>query len=139
MAEFDIEKSAGFLLAKAHQRLYAYFREEFCDYPITPPQFALLAFLWRRDGLSQRELSERTEVDRTTIGGLVDRLEKAGLVSRRPNPADRRAYLVYLTEAGKGLEKELTPLALRIRERVTGGLAPGEYEKLCELLEKLRG
>jgi DNA-binding MarR family transcriptional regulator len=139
MVEFDIEKSAGFLLAKAHQRLYAYFRRELSDYAITPPQFALLAFLWRRDGLSQTELSERTEVDRTTISGLVDRLEKTGLVERRPNPSDRRACLVNLTQAGKALEKELTPIAVHARERVTGGLAPGEYEKLCELLEKLRG
>lgn len=139
MAEFDIEKSAGFLLHKAYQRIYAYFRRELVDYAITPQQFALLAFLWRRDGLSQTELSERTEVDRTTIGGLVDRLEKAGLVKRRSNPCDRRAHLVYLTDAGKGLEEELTPIALRVRERATGGLAPGEYEKLCELLEKLRG
>lgn len=139
MEEFNIEKSVGFLLAKAHQRLYAHFRRELANYAITPPQFALLAFLWRKDGLSQTELSEMTEVDRTTIGGLIDRLEKAGLVQRRPNPADRRAYSVHLTEQGKALEKELTPIALRVRERTAAGLAPGEYAKLCELLEKLRG
>lgn len=137
--KLDIEKSVGFLLAKAHQRLHAYFRQELEDYDITPPQFALLAFLWRQDGLSQVELSERLEVDRTTIGGVIDRLGKIGLITRRPNPSDRRAYLVCLTEAGKRLEQELTPVAMRVRERVTAGLAPGEYEKLCGLLQKLRG
>jgi DNA-binding MarR family transcriptional regulator len=139
VAEFRIEKSVGFLLAKAHQRLYAHFRQELANFSLTPPQFALLAFLWERDGLSQAELSERTEVDRTTLGGLVDRLEKAGLVKRLPNPQDRRAYLIHLTPRGEKLEKTLAPIALRIRERVTEGLEPGEVEKLCELLEKLRG
>jgi DNA-binding MarR family transcriptional regulator len=73
------------------------------------------------------------------LGGLVDRLEKAGLVKRLPNPQDRRAYLIHLTPRGEKLEKTLAPIALRIRERVTEGLEPGEVEKLCELLEKLRG
>ncbi len=139
MSGFDVEKSVGFLLAKAHQRLYAFFRQELAGYGITPPQFALLAFLWKQDGLSQVELSEKTEVDRTTIGGLVDRLEKAGLVERYPSPVDRRAHLVYLTAKGRSLEEELGRIALRVRCRYTAALAPAEYDNLCELLEKLRG
>ncbi len=139
MVEFKIEKSVGFLLSKVHQRLYAHFRQELAGFAITPPQFALLAFLWEKDGLSQTELAERTEVDRTTIGGLIDRLEKVGLVKRLVNPQDRRAHLVHLTPQGRRLEKELTPIARRVRERFTAGLGPGEYERLCELLEKLRG
>lgn len=138
MAEFHIEKSLCFLLSKAHQRLYAHFRQELAGFAITPAQFALLAFLWEEDGLSQAALSERSEIDRTTIGGLIDRLEKAGLVERLVNPQDRRAHLIHLTPQGKRMKKELAPIALRVRERITAGFAPGDYEKLCELLEKLR-
>lgn len=139
MNDFDIEKSVGFLLAKAHQRLFAAFRKELAPFGLTPPQFALLGFLWKKDGLSQVEISEKSEVDRTTIGGLVDRLEKCGLVERRRHPEDRRVYLVHLTEAGRALESELSPVALRAREKFTAGLEPGDYEKLCEMLKKLRG
>jgi len=138
MSGFDVEKSAGFLLAKAHQRLYGVFRKELAPFGITPPQFALLAFLWKEDGLSQTQVSEMTEVDRTTIGGLIDRLEIAGLVKRRPHPADRRTHLIHLTDRGRDLEEELSRIALRVRGRFTANLAPGEYDKLCELLEKLR-
>ncbi len=138
MTDFDVAKSVGFLLAKAHQRLYACFRQELSPFGITPPQFALLAFLWKEDGLSQTELSERTETDRTTLGGLVDRLEKGGLIERRPHPSDRRSFLVYLTAAGRNLEEDLSRIALQVRQRATAGLAPGEYATLCELLEKLR-
>ena len=139
MSGFDVEKSVGFLLAKAHQRFYAFFRQELADYQLTPPQFALLAFLWKQEGLSQVELSEKTEVDRTTLGGLIDRLEKSGLVERYPNPVDRRAHLIQLTVKGRSLEEELGRIALRVRGRYTAALGPGEYDKLCELLEKLRG
>ncbi len=136
---FDIEKSVGFLLAKAHQCLFARFRDLLAPHGITPPQFALLAFLWKRDGLSQTELTEKTDVDRTTLSGLIDRLEKQGLVARTPHPNDRRAYLVTLTPAGRQLEGELTPLALRVRQQICTGLSPDEYEQLCQLLNRMRG
>ncbi len=134
----DIEKSIGFLLAKAYQRGCAIFKEEFSDYDLTPQQFGLLAFLWQRDGLSQTELSERSQIDRTTIGGLIDRLEKEGLVQRLPHPEDRRAYSICLTEKGKALETALSPLALRVQEKITGKLTDDERETLKKILEKLR-
>jgi len=136
---FDIEKSVGFLLAKAHQALFARFRDLLAPHGITPPQFALLGFLWQQDSLSQIELSEKTDIDRTTLSGLVDRLEKLGLVRRLPHPSDRRACLVTLTAAGRDAEAVLTPLALHMRQQFSDGLAPGEYEQLCRLLIRLRG
>lgn len=138
MKTFDVETSVGFLLAKAHQSLYRQFRELLTPFGLTPPQFALLAFLWREDGLSQAALSEKTDVDRTTLSGLVDRLQKLDLVKRRPDPADRRACQVCLTAAGRQLEEQLVPLALTLRQRVGSNLASGEYDLLCALLEKIR-
>ncbi|WP_020676786.1 MarR family winged helix-turn-helix transcriptional regulator [Geopsychrobacter electrodiphilus] len=137
--DFDIEKSVGFLLAKAHQNLFAQFRDLLAPHGITPPQFALLGFLWKQDGLSQVELSEKTEIDRTTLSGLIDRLEKQGLVTRQPHPGDRRAFLVALTSAGRAIESLLVPLAMQIRQQLKDGLSPEEYEQLCFLLNRLRG
>jgi MarR family transcriptional regulator, lower aerobic nicotinate degradation pathway regulator len=137
--QFDIEKSVGFLIAKVYQRLFSCFRTRLEPYGITPPQFALLAFLWKQDGLSQAELSEKTEVDRTTLSGLIDRLQKLDLVERRRHPADRRVWLVHLTPAGRQLEEKLVPITLQVREQFTVNLEGGEYHKLCELLKKLRG
>ncbi len=138
MTDFNIETSVGFLLAKAHQRLYACFRNELAPFGVTPPQFALLAFLWKQDGLSQVELSEQSGVDRTTLSGLVDRLQQQGLAVRAPDPEDRRACRVELTAAGRGLENDLVPLAVRIRQQFSSGMTPQEYQQLCHLLNKLR-
>jgi DNA-binding MarR family transcriptional regulator len=138
MARFDIEKSVGFMLAKAHQCLFSHLGEVFKPYGITAKQFALLAFLWKQDGLSQTELSERADIDRTTLSGMVDRLAHAGLVERVPCPEDRRAYLVRLTVKGAGLEPELSALAFQVRKDLFGRFAEGEYEQLCMLLGKLR-
>lgn len=134
----DIERSVGFLMAKAYQRACALFKEEFDRYDLTPQQFGILAFLAIEDGLSQAELSARTQIDRTTMGGIVDRLEKEGLVERRHHPGDRRAYQVCLTSRGKRLEQELEPLALRVQEKVNAPLTEEERETLVRLLEKIR-
>lgn len=138
MNHFDIEESVGFLVAKAYQRLFSCFRVGLEPYGITPPQFALLAFLWKQDGLSQAELSEKSEVDRTTLSGLIDRLQKLALVERCRHPADRRVWLVRLTPAGRSLEEKLVPIALEVRENLTSSLRDDEYRGLCELLKKLR-
>lgn len=138
MIAFEIEKSVGFLMAKAYQRVFAHFRQLLAPFKITPPQFALLAFLWQEDGLSQTELAAKSEIDRTTIGGLIDRLEKLALVRRECHPKDRRAYQIFLTDYGRSLEVQLQSLALKVREHFTGHLSSGEYEQLCVLLQKLR-
>ena len=134
----DIEKSVGFLLAKAYQRACALFKEEFDHYDITPQQFGLLAFLWLEDGLSQAELSARSQIDRTTMGGIIDRLEKEGLVERRHHPEDRRAYQVFLTVRGRSLEDQLSSGADRVLRKVTSPLTEQEHETLVRLLTKIR-
>lgn len=134
----DIEKSVGFLLAKAYQRACALFKEEFESYDLTPQQFGLLAFLWIEDGLSQTELSTRSQIDRTTMGGIIDRLEKEGLVERANNPDDRRAFQVFLTDKGKFLEDELCSVANRVLVKVNNPLTGEEQATLVRLLEKIR-
>lgn len=136
---YDVEKSIGFLLSKGYQRSWALLREEIEIYDLTPPQFGLLAFLWQQDGLTQVELSEKGQIDRTTIGGLIDRLEKSGLVERRPHPLDRRAYKIHLTERGKAMEKPLSECAGRALAKLTNGLSGQEIGELTRMLEILRG
>jgi DNA-binding MarR family transcriptional regulator len=135
---FEIENSLGFLLAKAYQRGYSLFKKPLEKFGLTPKQFSLLAFLWKQDGLSQIELSEKCQIDRTTIGGLLDRLEKLGYVSRHPHPDDRRAYLIRLTDSGKSLEKELLGIARQVTDIFGAKLSKEEILTLRDLLRKLR-
>jgi DNA-binding MarR family transcriptional regulator len=135
---FDVERSVGFLLAKAYQHVVSLYKEEFAVYKITPPQFILLAYLWKMDTVSQTELSEMTQIDRTTIVGIVDRLVEKGLVERQQHPEDRRAYRIILTARGRELETELRMAANRVRDKMTTRILPGEYKTLGRLLKRLR-
>jgi DNA-binding MarR family transcriptional regulator len=133
-----IDRSVGFLLAKAYQRACALYKEQFDAYDITPQQFGLLRFLWEEDGLTQVELSNRSQIDRTTIGGLIDRLEHSGLVQRLPHPDDRRAYRICLTESGRRLQEELIPLGEELHRRILAPLTSDEAKTLVTILQKLR-
>lgn len=133
-----VANSVGFLLAKAYQRACAIYKEQFETYDLTPQQFGLLRFLWEEDGITQVELSNRSQIDRTTIGGLIDRLEQSGLLQRRPHPEDRRAYRISLTTEGKSLEVELTPLTEELHRKILAPLTPEEIETLTAILHKLR-
>lgn len=134
----EVSKSIGFLLAKAYQRACALYKETFDNYDLTPQQFGLLRFLWEEDGITQVELSSRSQIDRTTIGGLIDRLEQSGLLKRLPHPEDRRAYRISLTAAGKQLQAELAPLAEQLHRNVVAPLSPDEVDSLRTILQKLR-
>lgn len=136
---YDIEKSIGFLLSRCYLRAGSILKEEIEKYDLTAPQFALLAFLWQQDGLTQVELSEKGQIDRSTVGGLIDRLERAGLLERRQHPQDRRAYLIFLTEQGKAMEEPLSVCAERSLKRFTSGLTEDEISELRRMLEILRG
>ena len=133
----EVSKSVGFLLAKAYQRACALYKEKFGAYDLTPQQFGLLRFLWEEDGITQVELSSRSLIDRTTIGGLIDRLEQAGLLQRLPHPEDRRAYKISLTAAGKELELELAPLAEELHRAILAPLTPAEVDAFIVILQKL--
>jgi DNA-binding MarR family transcriptional regulator len=136
---FDIEKNIGFLLAKAYQRAFALAKEGLEPYDLTPPQFGILAFLWQQDGLTQVELSERSQVDRTTMGGLIDRLEKCGLVERHPHPHDRRAHQIRLTPKGTSMEAPLSECSNKALAKFTSGLTDHDIAVFARILETLRG
>lgn len=133
-----VANSVGFLLAKAYQRACAIYKEQFGRYDLTPQQFGLLRFLWEEDGMTQVELSNRSQIDRTTIGGLIDRLEQSGLLRRLPHPDDRRAYRIVLTAEGKSLEAELTPLVEELHRKILAPLTAEEVTTLTTLLHKLK-
>ena len=135
---YDVESSLGFLLAKGYQRAWALLREEIDQYDLTPPQFGLLSFLWKQDGLTQVELSEKGQIDRSTVGGLIDRLERNGLLERRQHPQDRRAHRIHLTDHGKAMEQTLTACAQRSTKRFTEKLTEAEVTELKRILEILR-
>ena len=120
-------------LNKKYEKLQ---RDNIQKLELTPTQHFILRELWQTDGLQFKDLAETCSCSRSTITGVVDTMEKKGLVFRESHPSDRRSLLVKLAEKGKKLKIETPPL-----ESMVNGCCPeinqGEIEKLGELLQKL--
>lgn len=103
-----LEECVSFLLGKAVQRVTRQAREALAPHGVTPVQYAALHALWEGDGRSCADLCGRLLLDSATMTGIVDRLETAGLVARRPDPdGDRRVNRIYLTAQGQALRAPL--------------------------------
>lgn len=101
--EFFDEKEAVFLsLTWTWLCVERMGRKFFARYNITDAQFNALMILWdyRAHGLKQHELADLLVVNRASAGGVIDRMQRSGWVRRESDPVDRRAYFVYLTDAG---------------------------------------
>jgi DNA-binding MarR family transcriptional regulator len=137
MRRFSLDRSLGFLVNRAALRMKDALDRELRPYHVTPEQWAVLNRLWEEDGLSQKELAERTFKDQPNTGRIVAKLERKELVLRRPDPVDRRAVQVFLTDRGRALRPRLVPLAESVNRRASHGLCDEEVATLAELLGRV--
>ena len=106
---------------------------------ITRQQWRVLARLKRESGLRQVELAERLDMEPITLCRIVDRLEEAGLVERKPDPSDRRAWRLELTGKAAPLVTQLRGLAHDLAEEVMDGMEEVELGRLRQELATIRG
>lgn len=116
----------GFLIRRLHQLSVAIFMQETAGFDITPVQYGVIAVVDANPGIDQVSTALAVGVDRTTIVGVVNRLEKKGLISRAVSPVDRRARLLSTTDAGKNLLHDLKEAADNINARLLEPFWPGE-------------
>jgi DNA-binding MarR family transcriptional regulator len=124
------------LLDRVAKKLTRLQRDDIGKVELTPAQYSILGLLWDRDGRQFNELASACCCTPSTVTGIVDTLEKKGLVSREPNPEDRRSLLVMLTEDGKALQGN-TPTLDKIFGDCCPSIEPEELRQLSGLLRKL--
>ena len=99
--------------------------------------FGALSVIDAAGPISQQELGDYVKKDRTTIVALVDDLEEEGLVERRRNPADRRAYALELTEKGHDWLPRRGPPCSRAEDRLLADLDDAERATSCAMLQRV--
>jgi DNA-binding MarR family transcriptional regulator len=105
---------------------------------ITRSQWRVLARLKRESGLRQVELAERLDMEPITLCRIVDRLEEAGLVERKPDPSDRRAWLLELTQNAAPVVKKLRSIAHDLALEAVEGIDEQELRTLQQQLASIR-
>jgi MarR family transcriptional regulator, lower aerobic nicotinate degradation pathway regulator len=127
----------GHHIRRLQQIAVALFAENAREYAVTPVQYAALQCIYDSPGLDQRTLADRIRFDTSTIGGVIDRLEKRGLVTRSNSPDDRRVRLLLLTGAGEALLAALQPAVLQTQRDIVAPLSAAEQKAFAALIKKI--
>ena len=106
-------------------------------FDLTIWQWRCMAVLGETPGLTARELTKRTAMDKVAVSRAVAGLEAAGRLERTEDPTDRRASRLSLTEAGRTVYAKIVPLALSYEAALVSGLSQHEQDQLKALLNKL--
>jgi MarR family transcriptional regulator for hemolysin len=133
----DLNRQLGFLLKDTSRRYSRRFEERAQAYSLTLPQCRALLHLENNEGISQKRLSELTELDPMTLVRILDRMEADGWVQRRFDPADRRAHTLWLTPKSKPVLEHIGRLIAETRAETLHGLSSDERSRLIELLERV--
>lgn len=137
--EADLGQSPLHLFHRAVQVVTEIYQAEMASHDLTARQYAVLFALAHSDGMSQSELVDATGIDRSTMADIVRRMLKKGIVQRKRDKDDARAYEVKITEEGTRLFKVVTPIVHRIEERLLASLNGRRVEEFLDNLGMIVG
>lgn len=138
MVQNSLDQLLGFLVNDVSRLMRTRFDSRARDLGLTRPQWRVLVFLARSEGINQSGLAEIIEVERMTLGRMIDRLEAAGLVERRPDASDRRVHRLYLSAKAKPLLDDMVVLANELQDEALDGLSDADRNTLRSLLTVIK-
>lgn len=130
-------REIGFLLAQIGAHAASKFGERLEALKLTPPQAGILGILDREGGLSQQTLADLLGMFPSRLVAVLDDMERAELLERRPHPSDRRVFTLYLTVAGKKKLQAVGRVAKQHEAELCATLNPSERELLEKLLSRV--
>lgn len=133
-----MQETIGFLIYDSSRLFRRVLNERTRDKGVTGLQWRMLASLARNEGINQGGLAQLLEVEPITLSRMVDRLTEAGLIERRADPNDRRAWKLYLTAEAQPLVGTMRAQAMELNEHALEGFSADERESLRHLLERMR-
>lgn len=134
----DPNKSVGFLVNDVARLLRRNFNRRVQKLGLSQAQWQALAYLSRQEGVNQVTLADSLEIQPITLARLIDRLQEAGLVCRRPDPDDRRAVRLYLTPEAAPVLETMWLFAAETREEAMATLSKASRDILVETLHSMK-
>lgn len=135
--ELALLSRPGYLLHKTAQLLDESAERALVDAGLKAREFFVLSSLSGGADLSQQDLSRLLGLDPTTVVAVIDELERREYVERRRNPADRRRYILVLTDAGRSALTEAERVATEVENEFLGALSATEREALRDMLRRV--
>jgi MarR family transcriptional regulator, transcriptional regulator for hemolysin len=130
--------SLGFLIADTARLLRKRFDQRAREVGLTRAQWQVLAYLAMNEGINQAGLADLLEIEPITLSRHLGRMEEAGLVIRQPDPRDKRARILLLSEQANRLLDGFRAVGRCVIEEITAGLTPDEIEAMKHGLRHVR-
>lgn len=134
----DSYRGPGFLLTDSARLLRKLVDRRLQPLGLSRAQWSILAILSNHDGLSQSQISDELEIEKSTAGRLIDQVEKSGWIERRSIPGDRRLWGIHLTDRARRLIDEVESVILQTRAEMLRGLTEEQQQHLSELLQRVK-
>ena len=135
----DLSRNFGFLLNDVARLLRTAYDRRIRGFNLTRAQWWVLTHLFRGDGVTQTELAETLEIEKPTLGRLLDRLEAKGWVRREHDSRDRRVWRVHLTDEVEPALRTMRALARELRRDALTGISAAERERFVDTLLAIKG
>jgi DNA-binding MarR family transcriptional regulator len=137
--DFDLAHSIGYQINRTALRLKTELLKQFLEqgFDITTEQWQVLNHLWEEDGLSQKQISQKSFKDYGNISRILNVLQRKGFVTRSVDQKDQRYYRIHLTDEGLALQQPMTSIAIGILESAKRGISEEEIDLLIRLLNRI--
>jgi DNA-binding MarR family transcriptional regulator len=130
--------SFGYLLNDVTLLFRKHFDRRAVKFGLTRAQWRATKMLYHREGLRQTELAESLDMEPIAVGRVIDRLQAAGFVERRPDPRDRRAWRLYITEQARVIVGDMELIARDVRKDATLGIGYDDLRQALDVLNRIK-
>ncbi|MGK6314504.1 MarR family winged helix-turn-helix transcriptional regulator [Neorhizobium sp. DT-125] len=134
---FDRSHSATYLAGQLAKGFARSLQRRSSALGFSPGQFPVLLELWQEDGLTQKQLLDKLEVEQATLANTLSRMQRDGLIERSPHPSDRRAQVITLTSLGRALEAQALEAAAEADAALFAGFKRFERELMIEYMRMI--
>lgn len=132
------ERRLFFLLHQAHRAVVAHANTRTLDLlGVSSTQLALIYYVAKHPGCSLTEVANLFDLNKSAVSGVVQRLERAAILVRRPNPQDGRGSLLFITEKGEAVRAQSLPVLRRLTAELTGGFDETELATIFRFLNSI--
>ena len=138
MIRYDFENSMGFVVnmtAKAFQKSFDIELRK--NAGVSLSQWRVVGTLVIQPGLTQKEIADKVGIEGATLVPILDKMEKEGLLKRKPDSSDRRVNRIYLTQKADSLWESMVECALKIRKSSTKNISENDLQTTLETLRKI--
>jgi DNA-binding MarR family transcriptional regulator len=136
----SVEECPYYLISRVSLVVTSALKKEFAASgveQVKPAYLCVLMSLWQDDGLKVIELGKRAGLEPSTMTGLLDRMQRDNLVTRTPDPHDRRVLRIYLTKIGQQVRDPVLKVIDKVLSEVFAGLAESDISQTKNLLRQV--